>query len=64
MLIKIISGSIGGSIALLALFPFNYPRVMLAQMKGIKDFYKNFTFHLIPTIIYRGLYFGIFDSIK
>lgn len=55
---------VGGLIALTALFPFNYPRVMLVQMKGLKDFYKDFRFCLIPVAIYRGLYFGIFDSIK
>ena len=50
--------------ALMALYPLDYPRVMVVQMKSIKDFYKNFSFHLIPSAIYRGLYFGIFDSLK
>lgn len=55
---------IGGMMTLTVLFPFNYRRVMLAQMKGMRDFYRDFSFYLIPVAIYRGLYFGIFDSIK
>jgi len=37
---------------------------MMARMKGLKDFYKDLCSYLIPTAIYRGLYFGIFDTIK
>lgn len=59
-----LSGTIGGITALTAVFPFNYPRVMLAQMKSLKDYYRNFNLYLVTVAIYRGLYFGVFDSIK
>lgn len=55
---------IGGSIALFVIFPFSYPIVMQVKMSGFKDHYKNFRFYIIPVLIYRGTYFGVFDSIK
>jgi hypothetical protein len=53
-----------GIAALTVMFPTGYPRVMLVRMNGVKDFYKSFHLYLVPTVIYRGLYFGMFDSSK
>ena len=57
------SGAVGGAIGLAAVFPSDYPRVMLVRMKGIKDLYKHFWVYLIPILFCRGLTFGIFDTI-
>lgn len=59
-----LSGAIGATATTTVLYPTQWPRILMIQMKGIKDLYQRFWIHLIPVVIYRGTQIAIFDSYK
>merc|ERR1719450_1946455 len=71
---NILSGGCAGSMSLFFVYSLDYCRTRLAndaksktgtrQSDGIQGLYRGFVISCVGIFIYRGMYFGLYDSIK
>merc|ERR1711885_119357 len=74
MAANIASGGFAGSLSLTVVYSLDFARTRLAndskgkdgkrQFNGLVDVYRGFVISCVGIFIYRGLYFGIYDTVK
>merc|ERR1711874_217993 len=59
---NIASGGAAGTMSLLFVYSLDYARTLKSD--GIQGLYRGFTISAVGIFIYRGMYFGMFDTLK
>merc|ERR1719335_2066282 len=64
---NIFSGGAAGALSLCFVYSLDYARTRLAndnKSAGIQGLYRGFVISCVGIVVYRGFYFGLYDSLK